>query len=169
MELLCHHVQRTLIALVLVAGVASHASQAKADAISDQKKAFEQHGIKIKFEKCTIFTKSDAERVLGGPAVHTETEADKTACAYNRATDSTVGLNVSREPRSSWKIPIENNSYVDQVQHVKGVGQDAYTLHNKGLGYEADVLTPKGVIVVVMANCGNAATALSVARMVMNR
>jgi hypothetical protein len=163
------HAHRALVALVLISAVAGHAGQAKADAISDQKKAFEQHGIKIEFEKCTIFTKSDAERVLGGPVVHTETEADKTACAYNRASDSTVGLNVSREPRSSWTIPKTDSSYYDQVQHVEGVGEDAYTLHNKGLGYEADVLTPKGVISVVMANCGNAATALSVARMVMNR
>lgn len=124
--------------------------------------------MKVEFEKCSIFTKSDAERILGGPVVHTETEADKTACAYNRANQSTVGVNVSREPRSSWTTPT-GNTYVDHVQHVKGVGQDAYTLHNKGLGYEADVLTPNGVIVVVLANYGNATTALSVARMVMNR
>jgi hypothetical protein len=161
--------QRTLIALALVAGVAGHASSAKADAISDQKKVFKTMGVMPEFEKCTIFTKSDAERVLGGPVVHTETEADKTACAYSRVGSSNVGLNVSREPRSSWSVPKADSSYYTDVHHVTGVGQDAYTVYNKGLGYEADVLTPKGVIVVIMANYGNANTALSIARTVMNR
>jgi hypothetical protein len=165
------HVQRALIALVLVAGVAGHAGQVKADAISDQKKVYKALGAEIQpeTEKCTIFTKSDAERVLGGPVVHLETDMVKSACAYGRANDHTVGLTVDRGPRSNWTIPKTNSSYYNQVHHVKGVGQDAYTLYNNGLGYEADVLTPKGVITVNLSGVGNASTALSVARMVMNR
>ncbi len=59
------------------------------------------------------------------------------------------------------------------VRHVKGVGQDAYTYYvNAGHGgvYTADVLTSKGVTSVTLAEtAGNADTALTIARMVMNR
>lgn len=169
------HVQRTLIALVLVAAVAGHASQVKADAISDQKKAYKALGVKIQpqTEKCTIFTKSDAERVFGAPVVHVETEMDKTDCAYGLAKNPSAGVNVSRGPRSDWYPPRSGTTGVSQIHHVTGVGENAYTYYaNAGAGglYTADVLTSKGVTSVVLAEgAGNAATALTIARMVMNR
>jgi hypothetical protein len=170
------HVQRTLIALVLVAGVAGHASQVNADAIADQKKVYKVMGVNMQVdEKCTIFTKSDAERVFHAPVVHIDSEVDKNACAYGLAKDPSVGVDVSRA-----KPPLDPptagtffGAKTSQVRHVKGVGQDAYTSYiNAGYGgtYFADVLTSKGVTHVILAEkAGNADTALAIARIVMNR
>lgn len=169
------HIQRTLIALVLVAGVAGQATQVKADAIADQKKAFKAAGYNLqpKTEKCTIFTKSDAERVFRAPVVHVETEMDKTDCAWGLAKNSSVGVLVSRGSRSDWYPPRSGTTGVSQIHHVTGVGENAYTYYaSAGAGglYTADVLTSKGVTSVTLAEgAGNAATALTIARMVMNR
>lgn len=169
------HVQRALIALVLVAGVAGHADQVKADAMADQKKAFKAAGIKIpsNSEQCTIFTKNDAERVFRAPVVHVETELDKTDCAYGLAKNPSVGVVVSRGSRSNWYPPRPGTTSVSQIHHVTGVGENAYTYYaNAGAGgvYTADVLTSKGVTSVTLAEgAGNATTALTIARMVMNR
>jgi hypothetical protein len=71
------HGHRALVALVLICAVAGRAGQVNADAISDQKKVL---GVKPSdIEKCTIFTKSDAEGVFHAPVVHVETDTDKTA------------------------------------------------------------------------------------------
>ncbi len=154
------HAQRALIALVLVAGVTGQASQVKAGAISDQK-------------TCTIFTKSDAERVFRAPVVHVESEMSKTDCAWGLAKDPSVGVLVSRGSRSDWYPPHAGTTGVSQIHHVTGVGENAYTYYaNAGAGglYSADVLTSKGVTSVALAErAGNAATALAIARMVMNR
>ena len=168
------HVQRTLIALVLVVGVAGHAAQVKADAISDQKKAYKALGVKIpQGDKCTIFTKSDAERVFRAPVVHVETEMAKTDCAYGLAKNPSAGVNVSRGPRSDWYPPDPKVAVYSQIHHVTGVGENAYTYYaNAGAGgiYSAQVLNSKGVTSVTLAErAGNAATALEIARMVMNR
>ena len=168
-------VQRALVALVLVAGVAGHAAQVNADAMSDQKKAFKAAGIKLapNSKTCTIFTKSDAERVFRQPVVHVETEYDKTDCAYGLAKDPSVGVNVSRGSRDDWYPPKPGTTAVSQIRHVSGVGENAYTYYaNAGAGgiYNADVLTSKGVTSVTLAEgAGNADTALAIARMVMNR
>lgn len=91
------HVQRTLIALVLGAGLAAHASQAKADAIADQKKVYTTMGVNMQVDaKCTIFTKSDAERFFHAPVVHLDSEVEKNSCAYGLAKDPSVGVDVSR-------------------------------------------------------------------------
>ena len=168
-------IQRALTALVFVAGVTGHAGPANADAISDQKKAYKAMGIKVQpfNDKCTIFTKSDAERVLHAPVVHVETEMDKNDCAWGLAKDSSVGVLVSRGSRSDWYPPKPDTTGVSKVHHVTGVGDDAYTYYaNAGAGgiYTADVLTSKGVTSVTVAEkAGNADTALSIARMAMNR
>jgi hypothetical protein len=169
------NVQRALVALILVAGVTGHAAEVKADAMSDQKKALKAAGIKIQpvTQKCTIFTKSDAERVFRQPVVHVETELDKTDCAYGLAKDPSVGVNVSRGSRSDWYPPKPGDMATSQIHHIRGVGEDAYTSYaNAGAGgvYSADVLTSKGVTSVTLAEgAGNADTALAIARMVMNR
>ena len=167
------HVRRALVALVLVSAVAGHAGQVKADAISDEKKVL---GVKPSdFETCTIFTKTDAERVFHAPVVHVETDMDKTACAYGLAKNPSAGVNVSREKPPLYP-PTSGTQYgvrTSQVRHLKGVGQDAYTSYtNAGHGglYSAIVLTSKGVTDVELAEtAGNADTALAIARMVMNR
>lgn len=158
--------QRALIAsvLVLVAGVAGHASQVKADAIAE---------VQPGAEKCTIFTKSDAERVFRAPVVHVESEMSKTDCAWGLAKNPSVGVLVSRESRSDWYPPRAGTTGVSQIHHVTGVGENAYTYYaNAGAGglYSADVLTSKGVTSVALAEgAGNAATALAIARLAMNR
>jgi hypothetical protein len=93
--------------IVLAAGVAGHASQVKADAISDQENVAKAlvAGLQIGPDKCTIFTKSDAERVFRAPVVHVETEADKTECAWGLAKNPSVGVLVSRVSRSDWYPP----------------------------------------------------------------
>ncbi len=169
------HVQRAFIALVLVAGVAGHASQVKADAMSDQKKVYKALGGKTEIGpgKCTIFTKSDAERFFKAPVVHVETEMDKTDCAWGLAKNPSAGVLVSRASRSAWYPPRPGDTATSQIHHVTGVGENAYTSYmNAGAGgiYSAGVLTSKGVTSVALnEKAGNAATALAIARMVMNR
>ena len=167
------YVQRVLVSLVLVAGVTGHASQVRADAISDQKKVYEKLG--TKFEKknaCTFFKKTDAERALHGPVVYLPSELDPSNCAWALAKDSAIGVTVSRETPPLYP-PHPGTANVSQIRHVTGVGQDAYTYYaNAGAGgvYTADVLTAKGVTSVTLPErAGNAATALAIARTVMNR
>lgn len=152
------HVQRALIALVLVAGVAGNAGQVKADATSDR--------------KCTFFTKADAERALHGPVVYLPSAMDPSNCAWALAKNSSIGVTVSRETPPLYP-PHPGTAGISQIRHVTGVGQDAYTYYaNAGAGgvYTADVLTSKGVTSVTLPEkAGNAATALAIARTVMNR
>ena len=171
---LMSHVRRALVALVFVAGATAHADRASADAISDQKKAYERLGVKFttKPNACTVFTKSDAERALHGPVVFVSNEVDATICAWALEKDSAVGVTVSRVTPPLY--PPHDGSYgVSQVRHVTSVGQDAYTYYaNAGAGglYTADVLTSKGVTSVSLPEkAGNAATALAIARTIMNR
>ena len=177
MEVSLSHAHRALVALVLISAVAGNAGQVNADTISDAKKLnMKALGVKPSdFGTCTIFTKSDAERVFHAPVVHVETEMDKHDCAYGLAKDPSAGVNVSREKPPLYP-PTSGTEYgvtTSQVRHVKGVGQDAYTSYvNAGHGgvYSADVLTSKGVTSVELAEkAGNADTALAIARMVMNR
>ena len=165
----------SLVALVLVLGIAGHAAPVNADAMADQKAAFKKMGIKFekKANKCTFFRQADAERALHGPVVFLPNEVDPTICAWGLARDSSIGVNVSREPRSSWYPPKPGDAATSQVRHVAGVGENAYTAYmNAGPGgvYSAVVLTPKGVTDVELTEkAGNAATALAIARSVMNR
>ncbi len=171
------HVHRVLVALALMSAVAGDAALVNADTISDAKKLNSKVlGVKPSdFGTCTIFTKSDAERVFQAPVVHVETEMAKHDCAFGLAKDSSAGVNVLRAtpPLSP---PHSGTSYgvtTSQIRHLNGVGQDAYTYYIKsGAGglYTADVLTSKGVTEVVLSEkAGNADTALAIARMVMNR
>ena len=171
------HARRALVALVLIAAVAGQAGLVKADTISDAKKLTGKAlGVKPSdFGTCTIFTKSDAERVFHAPVVHLETDMAKHECAYGLAKDPSAGVNVSRATPPLYP-PQAGEVYgmkTSQVRHVKGVGQNAYTYYvNAGHGgvYNADVLTSKGVTSVALAErAGNADTALMIARMVMNR
>ena len=169
------HVSRALVALILVLCAASHAAPVKADAVADQKKVFQKLGVKFdkKPNKCTFFTQRDAERALHGPVVFLPNEVDPTICAWGLARDSSIGVNVTREDRSAWYPPKTGDAATSQVHHVTGIGQNAYTAYmNAGSGglYSAIVLTAKGVTDVELTEkAGNAATALAIARSVMNR
>jgi hypothetical protein len=153
---------RFLVALILLSPVAGHAGLANADAISDQKTT----------NKCTFFTKADAERALHGPVVYVPAEIDPTNCAWALEKDPSIGVTVSRETPPLYP-PMAKTPGVNQIHHVTGVGKDAYTYYaNAGAGgvYTADVLTSKGVTSVTLPEkAGNAATALAIARMMMNR
>jgi hypothetical protein len=122
---------------------------------------------------CTFFTKSDAARALHGPVVFVPNSLDPTICAWGLARDSSIGLVVTRSPRSNWYPPKPGQMATSKIRHVSGVGQDAYTSYeNAGNGgvYDAQILTPKGVTDVTLnEKAGNAATALAIARSVMNR
>ena len=151
------HARRAFGALVLVASVAALTGTARADQKSN---------------KCTVFTKADAERALHGPVVYVPSEIDPTNCAWALAKDSAVGVTVTRATPPLYP-PQPGTPSVSQIRHVKGVGQDAYTYYaNAGAGgvYTADVLTSKGVTSVSLPEkAGNASTALAIARSVMNR
>jgi hypothetical protein len=156
MELRTSHARRALAALVFTSALSVLAARANADATN----------------KCTLFVQADAERALHGAVVYLPSELDPTDCAWALAKDSSVGVTVSRAtPPLS---PPHDGSYgVSHVRHVTGVGKDAYTYYaNAGGGglYTADVLTSKGVTSVTLTEkAGNAASALAIARTVMNR
>ena len=170
------HARQALTALVLGLGVAGHAGPVRADAVSDQKKVFQERlGVKFdkKSNKCTLFTQADAERALHGPVVFLPNEVDPKICSWGLAKNSSVGVNVTRGDRAYWSVPDASDKMTSQIHHVKGVGEDAYTSYmNAGSGgvYDAQVLTSKGITDVVLSDkAGNAATALAIARAVMNR
>ncbi len=174
MENSMSHARHALAALVFITAVAGHAAQANADAMADQKKVFEKMGMKFdkKPNKCTVFTQSDAERALHGPVAYVPNDVDPTICAWGLVRDSSLGVTVSRETPPLYP-PHEGSYGVSHVRHVTGVGKDAYTYYaNAGSGgiYTADVLTAKGVTSVTLPEkAGNAATALAIAKSVMNR
>jgi hypothetical protein len=157
MEFSTSSLRCALVALALIAGVAGHPSQASAAADASQ---------------CTIFPKSDAEKFFKAPVVYVESP-NKTDCSWGLASNSSVGVIVSREPRSDWYPPKPGSTSTSQVHHVTGVGENAYTYYaNAGYGgvYTAEVLNAKGVTSVSLAEkAGNAADALKIARIAMNR
>ncbi len=176
------HALRALAALVLISAVAGHAGPVNADAMSDQKKAFKATGVNplgAKPSECTIFTRSDAERVFHAPVVYFDsdfTEYSKTPCAWTlRPKDWDFAVLVSRgkEPFIPPQAENDGGLQTSQVRHVKGVGQDAYTsyLHSSTGGmYEAMVLTSKGVTNVMLGEkAGNADTTLAIARITVDR
>jgi hypothetical protein len=121
--------------------------------------------------KCAIFTKSDAERVLRAPVVRVESPSPSD-CAWGLARDPSIGVSVSRETPPLYP-PHPGSAGVSHIRHVTGLGKDAYTYYaNAGAGgvYSADVLTSKGITSVALSEkAGNAATALAIARIAMNR
>ncbi len=114
----------------LVLTIAMAPLAARADAVSDQKKAFKAAGYhgydeilnrKPNSDRCKLLSKSEAEHFLGKPVGKIEPDAITSGCAYHAADGSGDGLLVSRDPnRSSW-YP------TSQDRAVSGVGEKAYT------------------------------------------
>lgn len=154
-----------LLALVTLAPVL-----VRADAMSDQKKAFQAMGIGIPkgIKMCNLLTTSEAAKALG-KAVRAGVDAGPVSgCAFHAADGSNDGVLVIRNARSDWYPPTHDN-YSKDFRMVGGVGEKAYTVLQPGVGYEAAILNAKGITQVQMSGSGSASTALSLARIAMNR
>jgi hypothetical protein len=152
------------LALATFATVAASAA-ANADAMSDQKKAYNAIGIKVHGTPplCKLMSKAEVERFLGGP-VKDGVSGPMGGCAWYLVKSPSDGMFVMRNPRAPLDHP-SDPSY----RKVTGVGEQAYTVH-AAYGYEADALNAKGVTSVIMhTDTANAAKALAVLRVAMNR
>ncbi len=152
------------LALATLATVAAPAA-ANADAMSDQKKAYDAIGIKVPGTPplCKIMSKAEVERFLGGP-VKDGVSGPMGGCAWYLVKSSSDGMFVMRDKRAPLSHP-SDPSY----KKVTGVGEQAYTVH-AAYGYEADGLNAKGVTIVIMhADNASAAKALAVLRVAMSR
>lgn len=155
--------QRGLVLLALFA----LPSIACADAISDQKKAYEKLGIKLPHPPamCSLLTKGEVARYLGKAVSDGESAGSVSGCAYRAADRSNDGVLVTRQARDAWYPPTKTSQY----QSVSGVGEKAYTAFEPGLGFEAGVLASTGVTNVQFSGKGSAADALALARIAMKR
>jgi hypothetical protein len=133
----------TAVALVVIAQLATSVA-VNADAVADQKKAYQLMGKDLKNTPamCKLLSKSEAERFLGQPMKNGESAGPVvTGCAYYAVDGSGNGLLVTRAERSSW----HPETSMPQYKIAGGVGEQAYTFFFQGVGYEADGLSAKGV------------------------
>ncbi len=137
------------------------------DAKSDQLKAYKVLGLKIPHPPalCMLITKSEVARSLGGPVQNGISAGSVSGCAYRSVSDANVGIVVTRGARDDWYPPTTSKHYVV----VRGIGEKAYTDYTDGLGFEAAALTSKGITDIQMSGKGNAATAIGLLRIAMNR
>jgi hypothetical protein len=155
-----------VLALTILAGTVS----ARADAVSDQKKAFDALGISVgkkQPDMCYLASKGEVERYFGKP-VHDGTSAGPVVagCAWYAADGTNSGILVTRDARSAWHPETDWPQY----KPVGGVGEKAYTAYQPGLGYEAGSLGAKGFTTVLFSGkTASAAAALAMLRVVMNR
>lgn len=164
-------IRQTLGALSVAAALTV---QANADEGFDQESVYKALRVNISHvagKKCTIFTKTDAEK-LYGPVVRITAGTGKWTCAYESTTGQKAGIRVWREPRSDWQPP-RADDYTANISPAKGVGQAAYTYFfsvRQGAGWAADILTSKGVTRVVTLEAGGGpVTTLTIAETIMNR
>jgi len=153
----------------LVIAMVAGAVAVKADAISDQKKAYKNLGIDVGKNQpalCHLLSKVEVERFIGKP-VRDGTSAGPavTGCAWHAADGSNDGVLVTRVPRDSWYPPTTSKSY----KKVSGIGEQAYTNYMPGVGYEANALSAKGVTTVLLSGKGSAGTAVDALRIVIKR
>ena len=154
------------LAFVTIATVAA-STAANADAVSDQKKAYQALGIQIKNQPplCKLMSKAEVERFVGGPVKDGVSAGPVAGCAWYMADGSSDGMLVTRSPRGEMYPPTTEPSY----KKITGVGEKAYTVHT-AVGYQADAMNAKGITSVVMrAKGASTDKALAVLRMVMNR
>jgi hypothetical protein len=156
-------------AALAAATVLTFASAVSADAVSDQKKAYNALGIDVSKNKpalCNLLTKAEVERFLGEPVREGTTAGPVVSgCAWHAANGSNDGLLVTRSARTAWYPPTYSKSY----RKVAGIGDAAYTNFEDGLGYEAVARSAKGVTGVQFSGKGSAAAALGVLRIVVTR
>ena len=161
---------KTLATLALVTlAVVAMSTAAKADAVSDQKKAYQALGIKIKpgAKLCKLLTKSEVERLVGGPVKDGAQPGPADGC-YWAAAGPNPGLLVTREPGTHLQ-DYSRFPQFSQYKKINGVGMQAFTIHSAS-GDQADGLNAKGVTsVIVSGNGASAAKALAVLRIVINR
>ena len=154
------------LASLTIATVAT-AAAAHADAMSDQKKAYDALGIHIPHPPalCRLMSKAEVARFVGGPVKDGVSAGPVAGCAWYLADGSSDGLLVMRGPRGDMYPPTREPSY----KKVGGVGERAYTVHT-ATGYEADAMTAKGITTVIMrAKGASTDKALAALRVVMNR
>lgn len=159
---------KTLATLAfLVSTVIAGSVAVKADAISDQKKAYNALGIHVgkKPSLCNLLSKAEVEKILGKPVREGTSAGSVSGCAWKAADGSNDGLLVTRERRDGWYPPTRSKSY----KKVSGVGEQAYTNFEQGIGYEAMALSAKGVTGVQFSGKGSASAALDVLRIVLKR
>lgn len=160
---------KTLITLsFLVIAVVAGSATVKADAVSDQKKAYKALGIDVSKNKpalCHLLSKGEVEKFLGEP-VRDGTSAGPvvSGCAWHAANGSNDGLLVTRQSRNSWYPPTRSKYY----KKISGLGEQAYTDYTP-IGYEATALSAKGVTSVQFSGKGSARAALDALRIVMKR
>src|ERR1700736_5290809 len=139
----------------LVITLTTVSAAVKADAVSDQKKAYKAHGIdkamgidlnKNKPALCKLLTKADATRFLGKPVREGESAGPVlSGCAYHAADGSNDGILVSRDTPGYWPSPAQLKSY----KAVAGVGDKAYTYVDVS-GSNASAKSSKGVTDVLI-------------------
>ena len=164
-ELILHtHIARglaTLALLILVPVIA------RADAVSDQKKAYEKMGIKIPHPPamCNLVTASEASRAIGKAVKAGESAGPLSGCAYKAADGSNDGILVTRGDRSDWYPPTTAAGY----RTISGLGEKAYVANEMSIGYEAAVMTAKGLTSVLVAGSKSPDAALALVRIAMSR
>jgi hypothetical protein len=156
------------LALVVVA-VAAGTVAVKADAVSDQKKAYKALGVNLDKHKpalCNLLSKAEVERFLGKP-VHDGTSAGPvvTGCAWHATDGSNDGILVTRSARTNWYPPTTSKYY----KKVSGIGDQAYTDFTPGLGYEAQARSAKGVTGVQISGKPGAQVAVDALRIAVKR
>lgn len=157
--------------IALLALVALTPAIARADAVSDQKKALKAMGMGIPkgVKMCQLLTPGEAGKFLGKPVRPGVDAGAADGCAFHAADGSNDGVLVMRGARGDWYPPSKPSSYTKEFRMVNGVGEKAYTVLNLGVGYEAAVLSAKGITQVQMSGKAPADAALALVRMAMNR
>jgi hypothetical protein len=154
------------LALLLVAA-ATRPPGAFADAVSDQKQAYKALGIDAgkKPALCNLLSTGEVESFLGKRVQAGESAGPVTGCAWRAADGTNDGILVIREARADWHPATSSAQYAK----VAGIGEQAYTAYEPGLGYEAAALAANGVTLVQFSGKGSADAALKVLRIVIKR
>ncbi len=154
-------------ALALLALLTLAPAVANADAMSDQKKAFDKMGIKVPHPPamCDLLTAGEVTRSIGKPVKPGESAGSISGCAYKAADGSNDGVLVSRGSRDAWYPPAKEPTY----RTVGGLGEKAYVANEMSIGYEAVVLSAKGITQVLVAGSKSPDKALALVRIAMNR
>jgi hypothetical protein len=153
---------------VLAIAVIAATALARADAVSDQKKAYKALGTDLSKNRpalCKLLSKSEVERFLGEP-VHDGSSAGPvvSGCVWHAVSNASTGILVTRSQGGGWYPPTASRNY----KNVRGIGQQAFT-NSDEVGYEASARDAKGVTYVLFSGKGNTRAALDALRIVMKR
>jgi hypothetical protein len=147
--------------------VAAYPHAGFADAVSDQKKAYKALGIDPgkKPPLCSLLSTSEVEGFLGKRVQPGDSAGPVSGCAWRAADGSNDGLLVTRDSRDNWYPATKSAQYTK----VGGIGEQAYSAFEPGVGYEASALAANGVTSVQLSGKGSAADALKILRVVIKR